>query len=241
MRFDSWFTPLIFEQMITWSELPNYKDVVIPKTELYYRSKLMEQVDVSVEIHLWRRKLAVVKRFKFDLLTRDNIKFFKAEANIFQRLKHDNIVDFYGVLVDPPSLGIVMQFCSNGDVFKTLEKERIKFETEESSQKQEVDENGDTKVSRKMTGRSSLFVTDLHVVKSVGRNSSDDSGTENEDRNRVRSVRFPDNSSILRSMSGSKLGQSSNRLGSLRVSLMGSRNGDQTPNHFDPLFCALQV
>lgn len=228
--------------MITWSELPNYKDVVIPKTELYYRSKLMEQVDVSVEIHLWRRKLAVVKRFKFDLLTRDNIKFFKAEANIFQRLKHENIVDFYGVLVDPPSLGIVMQFCSNGDVFKILEKERIKFEKEEPSSKEDNDEDTESKLNRKMTGRSSLFVTDLHVVKSMGRTSSEENDqSEADDRSRVLSVRSPDHSSILRSMSGSKLGQSNNRLGSIRVSLMGSRHGDQPPNQFDPLFCALQV
>jgi hypothetical protein len=256
-------------QMITWSELPNYKDVVIPKTELYYRSKIMEQVDVSVEIHLWRRKLAVVKRFKFDLLTRDNIKFFKAEANIFQRLKHENIVDFYGVLVDPPSLGIVMQFCSHGDVFKILEKERnnlekVKEAEDEANRRGAMveagtgrgrddkasDEDGDVKWNSKATGRSSLLVTDLHVIKSVGRTSSDDSGggggeieAGDSRSNRIYSLKSSENSAIIRNLSGSRLGQSSNRLGSIRVSLMGSRHGHegQLQCQFDPLFCALQV
>ena len=107
--------------------MPNYQDLVIPKTELFYRSTLVETVDVSVEIHLWRRKLACVKRFKFDLLTRDNIKFFKDEANIFKKISHENIVRFYGILIDPPSLGIVMHFCINSDVFKNIEKLRLEI------------------------------------------------------------------------------------------------------------------
>lgn len=115
---------------LTWSEMPNYQDFVIPKTELFYRSTLVETVDMSVEIHLWRRKLACVKRFKFDLLTRDNIKYFKDEANIFKKLSHENIVRFYGILIDPPSLGIVMHFCTNSDVFKKIEKLRLELREE---------------------------------------------------------------------------------------------------------------
>ena len=104
--------------------MPNYRDVVIPKSELYYRHKIEERVDISVEIHLWRRRLVCVKRFKFDILTRDNIKFFKQEANIFRNLRNGNIVRFYGVVIDPPGMGIVMEFCSHGDLFKFLEKAR---------------------------------------------------------------------------------------------------------------------
>ena len=159
---------------MTWLELPNYKDVVIPKTELFYRSKLMDQVDVTVEIHLWRRKLAVVKRFKFDLLTRDNIKFFKVEANIFKRLSHENIVDFYGVLIDPPSLGIVMKYCSNGDVFKRIEKEREALEqrlvdhsVQSGRDKSDTASNAVAPPSEmNTTNRSSLVVTDIHVIQS---------------------------------------------------------------------------
>ena len=34
-----------------------------------------------IEIHLWRMQLVVVKRFKLDFLTRDNIKLFKKEVS----------------------------------------------------------------------------------------------------------------------------------------------------------------
>jgi hypothetical protein len=111
-------------ESLTWSQLPNYKDVVIPKTELFFRSKLQERLDISVETHLWRRQIVVVKRFRFDFLTKDNIKYFKKEANIFKILNHENIVKFYGVLIDPPTLGIVMQFGANGDLFENLDKLR---------------------------------------------------------------------------------------------------------------------
>lgn len=239
----------------------------------------MEQVDVSVEIHLWRRKLTVVKRFKFDLLTRDNIKFFKAEANIFQRLSHENIVDFYGVLVDPPSLGIVMKFCSNGDVFKRIEKEREKYEKEfgkklynQNNNSNNINNNNnnnnnngisnnssiilnnnsisinnnnnmidtDNILESKITGRSYLMLTDQYVVNAIKSGNNIDI-IDIESGNRSPLGKLPDGTPITRSLSGSKMIQSSNRLGSIRASLMSSRHGDNTPNQFDPLFCALQV
>jgi hypothetical protein len=118
---------------LTWGELPNYQDVVIPKTELYFRSMLQERLDITVETHLWRRQIVVVKRFKFDFLTRDNIKYFKREANILKVLKHDNIVRFFGILIDPPSLGIVMQYGSKGDLFQALEKKRLALLVEKAA------------------------------------------------------------------------------------------------------------
>jgi hypothetical protein len=71
----------LYVVQLTRTELPNYRDVVIPRTELYYRHKIEERVDISVEIHLWRRQLVVLKQFKFDILTRDNISLFKKEVH----------------------------------------------------------------------------------------------------------------------------------------------------------------
>ena len=67
-------------------ELPLFEDVVIPKTELYLRRRLEDRIDVALEVHLWRRSLVVVKRFKLDFLTRDNIVLFKKEASVLRRL-----------------------------------------------------------------------------------------------------------------------------------------------------------
>lgn len=110
-------------EAMTWSSEATKWTCVIPKTEIYFRKKLEERMDISVELHFWRRRLVVVKRFKFDLLTRENIKLFKNEATVFKQLVHPNIVSFFGVLVDPPSLGIVMDYASNGDLMQYMEKQ----------------------------------------------------------------------------------------------------------------------
>lgn len=107
-----------------WQEGASYQDIVIPKTAIYFRKKLEQHFDTTVELHFWRRRLVIVKRFQFDFLSRENIKCFKQEANIFRKLEHPNIVKFFGVVIDPPSLGIVMQYAVNGDLFKYLEAKR---------------------------------------------------------------------------------------------------------------------
>jgi serine/threonine protein kinase len=117
-------TLISYTEAMTWNETAQMQDIVIPRSEIYYRRTIEEHMDVRVELHYWRRKLAVVKRFHFDLLTRENIKFFKREALILNSLKHENIIDFHGIVVDPPSLGIVMKYAVNGDLFKFLEKIR---------------------------------------------------------------------------------------------------------------------
>ncbi|GMI01227.1 hypothetical protein TrVE_jg13772 [Triparma verrucosa] len=112
----------------TKEELPNYADVVIPKTELYYLSKIEESPGGSLQLHVWRRKVVCVKVFQMDYLTRSSILKFKLEANAMRSLRHDNIVRFMGVVIDPPDMGIVMEYCSNGDLFSILEKLRKKYD-----------------------------------------------------------------------------------------------------------------
>lgn len=227
---------------MTWSELPNYKDVVIPKTELYYRKKLEERVDVSVEIHLWRRKLAILKRFKFDLLTRDNIKFFKQEANIFMTLSHANIVSFYGVVIDPPSLGIVMQYCSKGDLFKELEKKRTQlqkssFATESKHEGHNYDE-GDIAMSQLSsqvaTSRQSLMVTEMHLIKSLTEFSEESMGVINPMSAETMPTENDDETFPSRNTSWTKLVKSL----SSRTSITEYQKFDK---EFDPILCALQV
>ena len=63
-----------------------------------------------------------------DYLTRSSILKFKMEANAMRSLKHDNIVRFMGVVIDPPDMGIVMEYCKNGNLFDILEKLRGKYD-----------------------------------------------------------------------------------------------------------------
>lgn len=185
-------------------------------------------MDTSVETHLWRRKIVIVKRFKFDFLTRDSIKFFKREANIFKVLKHENIVKFFGVVVDPPSLGIVMQFGANGDLFQTLEKKRNSY-TEDDEKKN-------------MTSRKSIGLLRPYAVDSSRESEGDDiesalrpsedtpsiprTGTETGPRRRGESntTRRQTIASRVMSMTG-----------------MRSITSPFGSSSFEPLYCALQV
>ena len=77
-------------------------------------------MDTSLQLHLWRRKSVFVKVFQLDFLTRDSITNFKSEASAMRRLRHENIVRFMGVVIDPPSMCIVMEYCPKGDLFTAI-------------------------------------------------------------------------------------------------------------------------
>ena len=102
---------------------------LIPRHELYYRSRLQEKADSSVEVHLWRRRRVVVKFCTLDILTKENILFFRQEASIAINLDHSNVVKHYGVTMEPPRLGLVLHYCKHGDLFTNLAKLRKKLLT----------------------------------------------------------------------------------------------------------------
>ena len=154
--------------------MPNYQEVVIPKTELYFRSILQERLDITVETHLWRRQLVVIKRFRFDFLTRDNIKYFKREANIFKVLKHEHIVRFFGIVIDPPSIGIVMEYGSNGDLFQQLERNRKTYV--EDMEKKSLTQRSISKISK----RASISLLSAQFVSESW--NSDNMSTSSDDQ-----------------------------------------------------------
>ena len=60
----------------------------------------------------------------------ENYKYvveFMREAFLSQRLKHQNIVQFKGVLADRPHLCLVYEYMTNGSLFDYLTKDRIKY------------------------------------------------------------------------------------------------------------------
>jgi serine/threonine protein kinase len=55
-------------------------------------------------------------------LSKADIRDFKREAGVSCALKHPNVVRCHGVYINPPKLGIVMEFCDKGDLFDALER-----------------------------------------------------------------------------------------------------------------------
>lgn len=102
-------------------ETSKYATRLIARAELYWRNKIQEKADSTVEIHLWRRKKVIVKWATLNILTRDSILYFRKEASVAIGLRHPNVVKHYGVTMDPPRLGLVLEYCKCGDLFGILQ------------------------------------------------------------------------------------------------------------------------
>ena len=46
---------------------------------------------------------------------------WKAEVAALTRLRHPNVVQYMGAVVEPPTLCLVLQYCSGGDVGRALQ------------------------------------------------------------------------------------------------------------------------
>ena len=66
----------------------------------------------------------VVKFIALDILTRDNILYFRQEASVAISLIHPNVVQHFGVTMNPPRLGLVLEYCRYGDLFSVLQELR---------------------------------------------------------------------------------------------------------------------
>lgn len=64
-------------------------------------------------------KVAIKMLFVMEL-TESSIKEFYKEAQILSSFTHDCIVECKGVTVLPPALGLVLEFCPNGSLFRWL-------------------------------------------------------------------------------------------------------------------------
>jgi serine/threonine protein kinase len=67
-------------------------------------------------------KLAAVKLSTPPEITEEVIDVFVGEAKIAASLKHKNIVEFLGICVRPPQIGMVFEFCEGGNLKSNLTK-----------------------------------------------------------------------------------------------------------------------
>eukprot|EP01118_Nematostelium_gracile_P008492 TRINITY_DN2813_c0_g1_i1.p1 TRINITY_DN2813_c0_g1~~TRINITY_DN2813_c0_g1_i1.p1 ORF type:complete len:345 (+),score=80.20 TRINITY_DN2813_c0_g1_i1:112-1146(+) len=68
--------------------------------------------------------VAVKKIIKKASSAKTVIDAFETEVKILNKLKHENIVFFFGITED---FGIVSQYCPNGDLFKVIHKQKRVF------------------------------------------------------------------------------------------------------------------
>lgn len=57
----------------------------------------------------------------------NDFEAFESELRLFSALTHNNIPRFFGASLEPPRVGIVMEYCSNGNLKDYLEKNKLKL------------------------------------------------------------------------------------------------------------------
>lgn len=84
---------------------------------------LPTHIRCTVDLYLWRRRKVVVKFVTLDILTHEIILDFRREASMAMALSghHPHIVRHVGVTPDPPRLGLVLEYCKQGDLFMVLQ------------------------------------------------------------------------------------------------------------------------
>jgi serine/threonine-protein kinase ULK/ATG1 len=65
-----------------------------------------------------------IKKIDFKMLEKDSYleQSIYSEIKILSKFKHSNIVELYEVLNSKRSLYIIMEFCQDGDLKKSLQK-----------------------------------------------------------------------------------------------------------------------
>lgn len=80
----------------------------------------------------WQGNLVAFKVFKTSLVLNEegNFKDFESEVSLISSLSHPNILIFYGCSLKAPRIGILMEFCCNGDMEKYIRTNPIPTFTE---------------------------------------------------------------------------------------------------------------
>ena len=98
----------------------------VDNKRLVFVRQLSSGASGSVDEYRYDGKTVAVKTLTKARLKKQDIKEFKKEAGVSCALSHPNVVRTHGVYINPPKLGIVMEFCDRGDLFDCLEALTIK-------------------------------------------------------------------------------------------------------------------
>eukprot|EP00981_Chlorochromonas_danica_P015148 scaffold10764_cov159-Ochromonas_danica.AAC.2 len=73
----------------------------------------------------YRNRLVAVKLSTPPEVDEEVINTFIAEANLSSSLKHRHVVDFVGICVRPPQIGMVFEFCEGGNLKQSLHRQAL--------------------------------------------------------------------------------------------------------------------
>ena len=108
------------------ANLHEIKDCEIPYSQLQYEREIDSSGGTAtVSLYWLRGEKVAVKMLRQQMIDGQQIALALKEINLMRQIgEHANVVQFKGLTVHPPDIGIVMEFCEKGSLFDILEAYR---------------------------------------------------------------------------------------------------------------------
>ncbi|PRP78217.1 serine/threonine-protein kinase CTR1-like [Planoprotostelium fungivorum] len=102
------------------------KKATIPYSDIKNFVKIGEGAFGVVYSAEWRNLTVAMKQLQNQRTTQKQFDEFLQEVDIIRRLRpHPNVVLFIGITVQPDPISLITEFCSEGDLFNFLKKNRV--------------------------------------------------------------------------------------------------------------------
>ena len=75
---------------------------------------------IVYEGRLYGKEVVAIKQFTPPELTSEDVLAFQKEMQLSSMLKHPNIVSYYGLVVRPPHIALLFEFCALGSLYDFL-------------------------------------------------------------------------------------------------------------------------
>ena len=107
--------------------MADINDITIDFAYLQLEKMIGQGATAKVFCGKFKRKLVAIKLSTPPEITEEVMDVFVSEAKVASVLKHKNIVEFMGICVRPPQIGMVFEFCEGGNLKTNLQKTPIKW------------------------------------------------------------------------------------------------------------------
>jgi serine/threonine protein kinase len=107
--------------------MADINDITVDFAYLQLEKMIGQGATAKVFCGKFKRKLVAIKLSTPPEITDEVMDVFVSEAKVAAVLKHKNIVEFMGICVRPPQIGMVFEFCEGGNLKTNLQKNPFKW------------------------------------------------------------------------------------------------------------------
>lgn len=109
------------------SAMSEVRGLAVDFAYLQLQQMIGQGATAKVYMGKYRNKVVAIKLSTPPEVDEEVINTFIAEANLSSSLKHRNIVEFVGICIRPPQIGMVFEFCEGGNLKTSLTKQAAQW------------------------------------------------------------------------------------------------------------------